>query len=204
MRTITVVGRGSVRVVPDNAVVRVAAAYGADGVKEALAGVASAVEALGKVARTYTDENRIASQELTVWPSLDFEGLPSGFQARHSLAIGCGDLGRAGELVAALATEVGDRLQIEGVALEVSDQDAARAEAREAAYVDAVTRAQQLADLAGAKVGELQMVSEGVAHVPSLVADTASSAAYATKMEAGFEPGETSVTASLTVTFQLV
>ena len=48
------------------------------------------------------------------------------------------------------------------------------------------------------------MVSEGVVHVPSLVADTAASAAYATKMEVGFEPGETSVTASLTVTFQLV
>jgi uncharacterized protein YggE len=203
MRTITVVGRGTVRVVPDTAVVRVAAAYGADGVKEALAGVASAVESLGKVARTYTDETRIASHELTVWPSLDFEGLPSGFQARHSLAIGCDDLVRAGELVTALAAEVGDRLQIEGVALEVSDPDAARATARERAYADAVARAEHLAGLAGVHLGKVQSLAEGVAQVPSLVADTASGAAYATKMEAGFEPGETNVTASLTVTFEV-
>ena len=199
MRTVTVVGHGTVRVVPDTAVVRVAAAHGATGVKEALAGVSSTVEAIGEVARRYTDESRIASHELTVWPSLDYEGMPAGFQARHALAISCDDLGRAGELVAALASEVGDRLQIEGLALEVSDPGAAQASAREAAYADATERAAHLAKLAGAKVGELQMASEGVMHVPSIVGDGAATAAYASKMEVGFEPGETAVAASVTV-----
>ncbi len=204
MRTITVAGHGTIRVVPDTAVVRVAAAHGASGVKEAVAGVSSTVDAIGKVARKFTDESRIASQELTVWPSLDYEGLPAGYQARHALRIGCDDLTRAGELVAALASEIGDRLQIEGVALEVSDPDGRQATAREAAYVDAVARAEHLAGLAGATVGEVQMVSEGVMHVPSMVADGSASATYASKMEVGFEPGETSVTASVTVTFQLL
>jgi uncharacterized protein YggE len=202
MRTITVAGHGTVRVVPDTAVVRVAAAHGAEGVKDALAGVASAVEAIGQVARRFTDEKRIASQELTVWPALDYEGLPSGFQARHSLAIACDDLGLVGELVTALAAEVGDRLQVEGVALEVSDPAAAHASAREAAYADATARAEHLADLAGAKLGDVQVVSEGPVHVPTRLADGAG-AAYATKMEAGFEPGETNVSASVSVTFQL-
>jgi uncharacterized protein YggE len=204
MRTITVAGHGTIRVVPDTAVVRVAAAHGADGVKDAVAGVASTVDLIGKVARKFTDGSRIASQELTVWPSLDYEGLPSGFQARHALRIGCDDLSRAGELVTALASEIGDRLQIEGVALEVSDPDAARASAREEAYADACARAEQLAGLAGAKLGEVQAVSEGVVHVPSMLAEGSATAAYASKMEVGFEPGETSVNASVTVTFQLV
>jgi uncharacterized protein YggE len=204
MRTITVAGHGTVRVVPDTAVVRVAAAHGSDGVKDALAGVASAVEAIGEVARRFTDEKRIASQELTVWPSLDYEGLPSGFQARHSLAIACDDLTLAADLVTALAAEVGDRLQIEGVALEVSDPAAAHVSAREAAYADATARAEHLADLAGAKLGEVQVVSEGPVHVPSRLADSGTGAAYATKMEAGFEPGETNVSAGVSVTFQLM
>jgi len=203
MRTITVTGHGGVRVVPDTAVVRVAAAHGADGVKDALAGVASAVEAIGKVARKFTDDDRVASQQLTVWPSLDYEGMPSGFQARHSLAIACTDVGRAGDLVNALAQEVGDRLQIEGVALEVSDPASAHESAREAAYADATARAEHLADLAGAKLGEVQVVSEGPIHVPSRLADGGAGATYSTKMEAGFEPGETLVSASVTVTFQL-
>jgi uncharacterized protein len=204
MRTITVAGHGTIRVVPDTAVVRVAAAHGANGVTEAVAGVSSTVDAIGKVARRYTDEKRIASQELTVWPSLDYEGLPAGFQARHALRIGCDDLSRAGELVTALAKEIGDRLQIEGVSLEVSDPDARQVAAREAAYSDAVVRAEHLAGLAGAAIGEVQTVSEGVMHVPSVVAEGSAGATYASKMEVGFEPGETSVTASVTVTFQLV
>ena len=204
MRTVTVVGHGTVKVVPDTAVVRVAAAHSADGVKDALAGVSSAVDAIGDVARRYTDEARIASQELTVWPSLDFEGLPSGFQARHSLAVACEDLGRAGDLVATLVSEVGDRLQIEGVALEVSDPAAAQASAREAAYADAVARAAHLASLAGASVGEVQMASEGIMHVPPMVSDGAATAAYASKREVGCEPGQAAVSASVTVTFQLV
>ena len=204
MRTITVAGHGTIRVVPDTAVVRVAAAHGADGVKEALAGVSSTVDAIGKVARKFTDESRISSQELTVWPSLDYEGLPSGFQARHALRIGCDDLSRAGELVAALASQIGDRLQIEGVALEVSDPAATQTSARAAAYADAVARAEHLAGLAGVTVGEVQTVSEGVMHVPSLMADGAATATYASKMEVGFEPGETSVSTSVTVTFQVL
>jgi uncharacterized protein YggE len=202
MRTITVTGHGSVRVVPDSALVRVAAAHSAGGVEEALAGVSSAVAAIGEVARRFTGEERIGSQGLTVWPSLDYEGLPSGFQARHSLAIGCDDLGRAGALVSALAAEIGDRLQIEAVALEVSDPAAARAAAREAAYADARERAEHLAALAGLAVGDVQALTEGPAHVP--VADSPTAAALASKMEVELEPGQTSLGAVVTVSFQLV
>ena len=41
-------------------------------------------------------------------------------------------------------------------------------------------------------------------HVPSLMADGAATATYASKMEVGFEPGETSVSTSVTVTFQVL
>ena len=45
-------------------------------------------------------------------------------------------------------------------------------------------------------------MSEGPVHVPGMVTDSGS-ASYANKMEAGFEPGETRVSTSVTVTFEL-
>ena len=83
-------------------------------------------------------------------------GEPSGFQARHSLVVRCPDIDAAGGLLTALADAVGDRLEIEGVSLEVADQSAALVAAREAAYADAVDRATHLAGLAGAELGDVQ------------------------------------------------
>ena len=54
-RTVTVSGQGTARVVPDCAVVNVAAVYRARSVEEAFAGVNSAVEAIGARARTFVD-----------------------------------------------------------------------------------------------------------------------------------------------------
>ncbi len=54
-RTVTVTGQGSARVVPDIAVVRLAAAHRAADVAGALAGVDDAVATAGAVARRFTD-----------------------------------------------------------------------------------------------------------------------------------------------------
>ena len=110
----------------------------------------------------------------------------------------CPDIEAAGGLLTALADAVGDRLEIEGVSLEVADQSAAVVAAREAAYADAVDRATHLAGLAGAQLGDVQDVVEGggggspVARVAKAMSDSAS-----------FQPGETSIGSSVTVTFQL-
>ncbi len=112
---------------------------------------------------------------------------PPGFQARHSLVIRCPDIEAAGGLLTALADAVGDRLEIEGVSLEVSDQTAATAAAREAAYADAVERATHLAGLAGAGLGDVQDVVEGGGFGGGPVR----AAAKAMSAAASFQPGET-------------
>ena len=135
MRTVTVTGRGTAREVPDTVVVRVASSHRATGVAEALAGADSAATEIIAVGREHTEASRIGSTNLNVWPAYDNEGKPSGFEARHSLSITCTDIASAGDLLAALATKVGDRLQVEGFDLTVSDTaralDSARSGARE-------------------------------------------------------------------------
>ena len=200
MRTITVSGHGTAYATPDTAEVRVAAVHRDTGLSEALAGAESAREVVVATARRYVDASRVASTNLSVWPAHDHEGRPSGYEARHSLTIRCDDLAQAGALVTALAADVGHRLQVESVSLVVADTTDATRTARERAFVDARARGEHLAGLAGATLGEVQSVAEG--GLPSPPAPFAGDL-RAAKAEASFEPGETAISVSLTVVFEL-
>ena len=198
MRTVTVTGQGEVRVVPDSAAVRVAATHRALGVAEALAGADSATAQIVATAREHTTRERVGTTGVQIWPVHDQEGRASGFEARHSLTVGCSDLAAAGALLTALAEQIGDGLQVDGVSLELTDRTAAEARAREAAYADAVDRGTQLAALAGAGLGDPQAVVEGdSAGVP------VGRALKASLETTSLEPGEMVVSSSVTVTFQL-
>jgi uncharacterized protein len=199
MRTVTVTGQGTAREVPDTVVVRVAASHRAAGVAEALAGADSAADEIVAVARDHTEAHRIQSTTLNLWPAYDNEGRQSGFEARHSLTIAVPDMQKAGAMLTGLAGRVGDRLQVESVGLEVGDARRAVQQARAAAYADAVARANHLAELAGAQIGDVQAMAEGGASLPVPMAD----AGFREAKSAAIQPGETSIATSLTVTFSL-
>jgi hypothetical protein len=201
MRTITVTGRGAVMVAPDSAAVSFTVGHRAPSVAEALSGCDSAARTVGEVARRFADASRIASRTIHVGSDHDREGSPSGFRAEHSFRVGCADLDAAGELVAALAEQVGDRLQVEGVNLQVSDPAEARLAAREAAYADAVVKGTHLAGLAQASLGEVQSVFDE--HRGDRYQEAAGDA-YRAMSKVSFEPGETAIGTTVTVTFQLV
>jgi len=197
-RTVTVTGHGTASAVPDTAVVRVAAVHRAPDIAAAFAGVASAASVVGRVALDYTDERRIASRDLNLWPAHDHQGRQAGFEARHAFEIGCPTVDAAGELLAALVGAVGDRLQVEGVTLQVSEPGALVTAAREAAYADATARATHLAGLAGATLGAIVSVAEGGGHDVPMVRAVSMKAD-----SAGFQPGESSIGASVTGTWLL-
>jgi uncharacterized protein YggE len=200
MRTVTVTGQGTAREVPDTVVVRVAASHRAAGVAEALAGADSAADEIVAVGREHTDAGRIQSTTLNLWPAYDNEGKQSGFEARHSLSIAVTDMQKAGAMLTELAGRVGDRLQVESVSLEVGDTKRALEEARAAAYADAVARANHLAELAGERIEGVQAMAEGGASMPMPMAD----AGFREAKSVAIQPGETSIGATLTVTFSLV
>jgi uncharacterized protein len=198
VRTVCVTGHGEARIAPDSAVVRVAAVHRADGVADALGGADSAARRVIETAGAFTTPERIATSSVQIWSDHDRHGNPVGFRARHSLTLGCDDITAAGGLLTALAESVGDRLEVEGVSLEVADQSAGLRASREAAYADAVDRATQLATLAGAELGEPQQVVEGgVASGPVRLAK----AVVPVALE--LAPGETALSSSVTVTFRL-
>jgi uncharacterized protein YggE len=200
MHTVTVTGTGTSRIAPDSAVVRLAAVGRGSGVAEAYAAMTSAAASIAELARRHTEERRIASTGITVWPWHDGTGAQQGFEARHSYAIGCADLAGAGTMLSALAAEVGDGLAIDSVGLEVTEDHGAGDKAREAAFHDARERAAQLARMAGAGLGAVQSIVEGGADsgpspMPRL--------AMVRDAGGGIEAGEVSVSTSVTVVWEL-
>jgi uncharacterized protein len=190
VRTLTVTGHGTATATPDLAVVRVSAVHRGATLADALAGAESARAGVVAAAEGLV----VATLNLSIWPVQE----PDGFEARHSLEVSTADLEGANALLARLAAEVGDRLTVDGVNLAVRDPSAAVRAAREAAWADARDRAEHLAGLADAVLGDVHDVLEGGpggGQVPR--------AALAAKADVGLQPGETSIPASVTVTWKL-
>ena len=200
MRTVTVTGTGSSSVAPDSAVVRVAAVARGAGVAEAYDAMTAAAAGLVEVAGRHTEPRRIASTGISVWPFHDHEGRRQGYEARHAYAIACADLAGAGEMLGELARVVGDGLAVDSVGLEVTEDHGAGAKAREAAFHDAREKAAALARMAGAGLGAVQSVVEGgVADGPGPMPKLA----MARDSGGAIEPGESTVTTTVTVVWEL-
>lgn len=199
MFTVTVTGTGVATVAPDTAVVRLAAVARATTVAEAYEAMSSGAASVVEVAGRHTEERRVASTGITVWPWHDHPGTQQGFEARHSFAIGCTDLAAAGEMLGELAREVADGLVIDSVGLEVTEDHGAGDKALEAAFHDARERAAALARLAGAGLGAVQTIVEG----DTVPGSPMPKRAMMRDVGGGIEPGETTITASVTVVWEL-
>jgi uncharacterized protein YggE len=195
VRTLTVTGTGSAAAVPDTALVRLSAVHRARTLTEALDGSETAREAVVTAAGDLV----VSTVNLSVWP-INEQGEIPGFEARHSLTIATGDLANANELLRDLAYAVGGRLVVEGVELAIRDPSAAIAKAREAAFADARAKADLLASLAQATLGQVEAVTEGGASGPMSSGGLAAMA----KADVGLQPGEREISSSLTITWSLL
>ncbi len=202
MFTVTVTGTGTSSVAPDTAVVRLAAVARDVAVAEAYAAMSGSAATVVEIAGRHTEERRIASTGITVWPWHDQSGTRQGYEARHAFAIGCTDLSAAGAMLGELTREVGDALAIDSVGLEVTEDHGAGAKALEAAFHDARERAAALARLAGAGLGTVQSIREGDAGPGG--PGPMPTRAMTRDAGGGIEPGESSVTATVTVVWELV
>src|SRR4051794_21066186 len=152
---------------------------------EAMTGAETAREAVVEAAGDLV----VSTVNLSVWPYNEQGEIP-GFEARHSLTIATGDLATANELLSNLAYAVGGRLVVEGVELAVRDPSSAVAQAREAAFADARAKAELLAALADATLGQVESVAEGgAAGMPGVFAAMA-------KVDVGLQPGQSEITSS--------
>ena len=125
-----------------------------------------------------------------------------GYTAGHSLGLRFTDIAEAPTVIDAITQAAGDALRMGGFGLSTADTAAARATAATSAVADARTRAEQLAEAAGVRLGPVI----GIVDVPEARSVRAVSLGWSEQSANArlpVRPGTGEVTARVTVTFQL-
>jgi uncharacterized protein len=192
--TITTIGTGEVTGSPDRMRVRISV----QGRDRALARAVDQCAALGDrlvaVARDLTSPDQIASNGFQVWTEREDDGSTRPV-AEHTYVVDCPTFAAASDLVTVLTHDLGAAVSVQGISPRIGDETPLRRLARERAFEHARAKAEELAGYARGGVGAVVRISEAGAGSPvqPLAAET----------HGQFQPGSTTVTATLTVTWRL-
>ncbi len=163
---IWVTGQGKVTAVPDIATLRLGIEAQADTVAEAQS---QAAEAMDEVMATLTDngvaEKDIQTQyfsirQVTKWDRDKDEEIVVGYRVTNKVTAKIRDIDKAGAIIDAVAAAGGDLTRIDSIGFSVDDPSAYYEEARGKAMADAKAKAEQLAELAGGRLGKATYISE--------------------------------------------
>lgn len=200
--TIIVTGQGSASAVPDLVVVQLAVVQVADGVPEALAGCQAATTRLTSALRDEgLGDADLRTSGMSIHEFWDNQGERRGHVCEHGLQVRVVDFDRLGAVLDRATESAGDALRVRSVSLQLADPEPLRVIAREAAMASARAQASELARLAEGRLGAVQHVVSG-SSAEGLV--PMARMAYAGADASGVEPGESSETVHLTVTYELL
>jgi len=167
-RTVSVSGSGTVSAAPDEVVLRLGVETMAETASEALSGNSEQMEAvIAAVTEAGVPEENVQTQTVQLRPRYETpqrETGPAqereliGYVASNIVEARTSDLEGVGRLLDEAVQAGANR--IEGLRFEVSDPGSLLDQAREAAWQDAESKAQQLATLAGVELGEVLSINE--------------------------------------------
>lgn len=204
--TIEVTGSGQASGTPDLVVLDLRIQAERDTVADSLRAVSEGVRAIVERTARYRADSvpPPRTQGLNLHTRHDREGRGViGYTASQQLRLSLPGTDLAGEVITTLSDAAGDSLGIDGLSLSVSDPAELQRSAREAAFADARERAEQFADLAGRELGTVREVRDVPGHAGGPAPRLARAAAFdASSMP--IEAGEQSVTATVTVSWDLV
>jgi uncharacterized protein YggE len=203
--TVTVAGTGAATAVPDTALLELGVeargptpAEAFDTCRRALDQVLAALDAEGvEPARRTTGGLELRED----WESRQPGQGPVRYLAGARLTVRVAEPARAGQLAAAAVAVAGDAARVHGLGFVVGDPSAVATAAREAAWRDALARAEQYARLAGAALGPVLEIKEAPPPPP----EARPMRLLAAKGPSGpaTEPGETTVWAAVSATWAL-
>lgn len=157
--------------------------------------VRDALVALGVPARDATTQGLSVNAQQE-WTQQEGHRI-TGFQADHEMIVTLRDLGTVGRVLGETLDAGGDDARLHGVEFAIEDDERLLAEAREAAWWDALARANQLATLTGRRLGAVQQVVEGGVPEPGPIRYAKDGALRATAVDV--RPGSVAVEVSLSV-----
>lgn len=204
LRSIQVSGQGQVSAAPDQAVIQLGVQTEAE---EAAQALSENNQNMNDLIQVFRDANipseDIQTQGINLNPRYDNpqNGTPQvvGYVAENILKVKVEDLSRLGDLLDQAVQAGGNR--INGISFEISNQQELLDQAREVAWENAQKKAQQLASLADASLGEVLTIRE-TSNQPGPVVPAVRSMAVE-QAAVPVEPGSQSVSVQLDVTWRL-
>ena len=203
-------GEGTVTVTPDVATLSLGVEVQAVSVAVAQS---QAAETMDEVMAALTDngiaEKDIQTQYYSIYPVSRWdedsrEEIIVGYRVTNTVSAKIREIDKAGTIIDAVASAGGDFTRINGIYFSVDDPSDYYGEAREEAMADARAKAEQLAELAGGRLGKATYISESSPTPPSVYrgGDVYEESAMAAPTP--ISPGETEITLTVQVAYSIL
>jgi len=206
---IWVSGQGVVTVTPDIATLRlgveVQAATVADAQSQAAVAMNDVIEALtdNGIAEKDIQTQYFSIRQVTKWDRDKEEEIVDGYRVTHKVTAKIREIDKAGTVIDAVAAAGGDFTRIDSIDFSVDDPSACYEEARQKAMADAKAKAEQLAELAGGRLGKATYISESSQTSPPIYRqDIYEEAGMAA--ETPISPGEMEISLTVQVAYALL
>ena len=203
---ISVSGMGEVTGTPDTVEVGLGVSVLGETVDQAASTAAEKAQAvIDALTSNGVAEEDITTTDYSIYPEYDYSGNEErlvGYRVTNTVKAKIRDLDSTGAILDAATVAGGDDVVVNGLSFSIEDNDELVAAAREAAWNDALTKANQLAELSGQGLGEATTITETVS-MPPIPIPYAAEAAEDRAMETPIEPGTSAVTITLQVEFAL-
>ena len=161
---ISVSGEGSIDLVPDLALLNVGVEAVSESVSEARDEAAQAMDAVIAAVKAQGLEDRdIQTRSFNIRPQYEYQNNRSilvGYTVNSSATVKIRDIDNVGPIIDDVAEAGGNATRIDGIRFTVEDPKPHMADLREAAFQDAMAKAEHLATLAGVELGTLTFVTE--------------------------------------------
>ncbi len=203
---ITVSGAGEAKADPDTVEIDVGVSVLADTVEDAIRTAAERAEAVSSAltAGGVLGED-MATTEYSIRPEYDYSSNNQrllGYRVSNTVRAKLRDVASTGPLLDSIASAGGDETRVNGLSFGVADETSLLARAREAAWNDAKTKAEQLAALSGHTLGKATSITETIpGPVLPMPRMMAADMAMSERASTPIEPGTSTVTVTLQVEF---
>ena len=198
---ITVIGSGTIEATPDTATVNIGVETNAPSTQEALNQNNQQTQAvIDQIKNLGVDEKDIQTSGFNIYPTYNTDGQQiTGYNVSNTVTVKIRDLANAGTLLDQVVSAGANRIY--GISFSVDDPTALYDQAREAAVAEARARAEKMAKAAGVSVGKVLVITESLGSTPVVMPIAAGMMADASKV--ALQPGSSSFTAQVQVTFEL-
>jgi len=199
---ISVSGTGEITGTPDTVTINLGVSVRRNTVQQATSDAAdAAANLIDSLTANGIDPDSITTTRYSINPEYDHRHdaqILLGYRVDNTVRARIKDIAESGNVIDQATTASGDAVRVDGISFSIEDDASLVSAAREAAWNDASAKAEQLAGLAGRKLGPVISISETVGRPPAPMQmarlQTADSATP-------LQPGSAAVSVSLQVDF---